>query len=61
MDKQRALTILTGIQEDCERDAGTIDGKPFNGRTTGEQFGHILAMIASLAHIVEKHLTEDHK
>jgi hypothetical protein len=48
--------ILRMIREDAKRDAETLDGKAFDGRTVAVQFGRTLAMVAALARIMEEHV-----
>lgn len=50
---ERIEEVMRLIRADCEADALAIDGKPFDGRAVGEQFGNILASVAALAKAVE--------
>ena len=41
---------LKMIENDMKNDAKELNGKPFNGKTVGEQFGYQGAAISALAH-----------
>lgn len=57
MDTTKAREVLRMIQEDMRKDAEEFDGKPFNGRTVAEYFGNHGVAIATLAKILESHLS----
>lgn len=44
--------VLKEIMADAERDAASLDGRPFTGLAVGEMFGCVLASIKALAGIV---------
>ncbi len=46
---EKTIEVLDMIAEDMKNDAKNFDGKPFNGRTVAEYFGHQGAAIAALA------------
>ena len=50
------LQRIREIQEDAKRDAYALDGKQFNGKEVGAQFGQTLALIAALAAVVERQM-----
>ena len=51
-DKDR-IKVLEMIARDMRNDAKEFDGKPFNGKTVAEYFGHQGAAIAVLANIMK--------
>lgn len=53
-----AETMAT-VRADCATDATALDSTPFTPRGMGEALGTILAMIAAVAHGVER-LAEAH-
>jgi hypothetical protein len=50
----RESEVCGEIVKDCEVDANTLDGLPFNGRTVGVKIGEVLAMIQGLAIVCER-------
>lgn len=56
--QQNMAAICQDIIDDIEKDAAKLDGRPFDGRTVGTQFGEILATMQALAHIC-KSIIED--
>lgn len=52
----KSIKVLQAIAEDAERDALSLDGRPFDGRTVSTQFGQIYASIKALAGVLERHL-----
>jgi len=48
-----ARQICQEIAADMQADARAFEGRPFDGRTVAEYFGHQGAAIAGLARIVE--------
>jgi hypothetical protein len=47
------VAVMRLVQEDCEAEAISIDGKPFNGRVVAEQFGNLLAAVNATSKAVE--------
>ena len=52
------IKILGMIAADMKTDAENFDGRPFNGKTVAQYFGHQGAAIASLANIIKSILEE---
>jgi hypothetical protein len=48
------LSVLASIRADCVKDASNLDGLPLTGKTVGECFGNVLAMIDTLAAVMER-------
>lgn len=62
MDKlqiEKIIKVLNMIEEDMREDAEHMDGKPFNGRTVAEAFGHQGAAIAALAVMMKRILRDE--
>ena len=59
MDKSKTLKVLEMISQDMADDAKNFDGKPFNGRTVAEYFGHQGAAISALADIIKGLVKEE--
>jgi len=55
MTKGELIRICEDVAADMEKDANEIDGKPFDGKTVGEQFGYQAAAIKALASVI-KHI-----
>ena len=47
------IEVLEMVAEDMKNDAKNFDGRPFNGKTVAEYFGHHGAAIATLANIMK--------
>lgn len=60
MAKNRAHALKL-IMDDAQKDASSLDGMPFTGATVAPAFGNLLAMVHSLARIVETLLPEDER
>jgi hypothetical protein len=64
MDRERRprlVDICRTIAADMAQDAKDFDGKPFNGRTAAEYFGHQGAAIAALANALAEVLADPWK
>jgi hypothetical protein len=57
-DKGRAVEVLEMIARDMKADAEAFDGRPFDGRTVAEYFGHQGAAIAALANVLKTIVVE---
>ena len=57
--EDKRIRILEMIAKDMEDDAKNFDGRPFDGRTVAEYFGHQGAAIAALANILQSMLTTE--
>jgi hypothetical protein len=55
-DIEREIKALQMIQDDMERDATELDGKPFNGTTVSVALGRIMAAVSAMANITAQHL-----
>lgn len=51
---ERLIEVMRLVQEDCENDGMSLDGRPFTPRGVGEQFGNILAAVQAIARAVER-------
>lgn len=49
----RIREVMAMMVADCEADAMALDGKAFDGRTVGENFGNLYAAVQALARAVE--------
>lgn len=56
---EKIRSVLKDIASDMESDAKNLDGKSFDGKNVGENFGYIMAAINSLAKIIEELLPEE--
>lgn len=45
----RIQEVASQVSKDCENDALTLDGLPFNGKTVAKRLGEIYAMVQALA------------
>ncbi len=52
-DLAKVVESMRLVRADAASDATRLDESPFNGRTVGENFGNLLAMVAAVAHGVE--------
>lgn len=52
----RHTKVLDMIYEDMEKDATSLDGKPFNGNTVAEQFGKNMAAIQAIARCLSERI-----
>lgn len=50
----RIREVARMVKADAERDAMSLDGKPFDGRTVAAQFGQTLAAVCALADAIER-------
>lgn len=50
---EKIADVMRMVQEDCEAEAMSIDGKPFDGETVAVQFGNLLAEVKAVACAVE--------
>ena len=57
--EDKRIRILEMIAKDMEDDAKNFDGRPFDGRTVAEYFGHQGAAITALANILQSMLTTE--
>lgn len=44
--------VMALVAADAHNDAMALDGKPFDGRSVGENFGQVYASLATLARTV---------
>lgn len=51
---QRIIEVMRAVRDDAEADVNALDGKPFNGKTVGEQFGNTNAGLAAVAAAVRQ-------
>lgn len=56
--RERILSLLQTIQADCEADAMSIDGKPFDGKTVAPILGEMYATMLALARVCEELIRE---
>lgn len=56
MDKR--IEACKKIEADMRSDAEQLDGRPFDGRTVGENFGYCYSAIAALARILAELIEE---
>ena len=61
MERKHVLKVLEMIAEDMRADANHFDGRPFDGRTVAEYFGHQGAAIAALATLLRAIVSEEVK
>ncbi|MCG7853117.1 MAG: hypothetical protein MIO92_11410 [Methanosarcinaceae archaeon] len=54
MDYDRTKEVLKMIADDMEKDANSLDGQPFNGKTVATQFGNQCAAIKALANVIHE-------
>ena len=54
MDYDKAKEVLKMIADDMVKDAKSLDGQPFNGKTVATQFGRQCAAIKALANIISE-------
>ena len=59
MEDSKRVKVLKMISDDMKKDAKNFDGRPFNGRTVAEYFGHQGAAISALANIIRSILEEE--
>ena len=52
MTNEKRVKILKLIADDMKRDAENFEGKPFDGKTVSQYFGHQGAAIAAIANIL---------
>lgn len=52
--KKRCLTVLEMIERDCEADAMSLDGTPFDRRNVAKRLGEMYATMKALATIQRK-------
>ena len=57
--KEQLIRRLQLVSDDMERDAKTLDGMPFNGKSVGTQFGNQCAAIRGLSETLKELLEED--
>lgn len=50
---ERIAEVMRMVQVDCEAEAMSIDGKPFDAKTVAVQFGNLLAEVKAVARAVE--------
>lgn len=61
MEKNVEIKVLEMIIEDMKKDAENFDGRPFNGKTVAQYFGHQGAAIARLAKSMKSILEQSSK
>jgi hypothetical protein len=53
MNEADIISVMRLVQGDARREVTENDGKPFDGRTVGTQFGNVAGEIVAIARAVE--------